>query len=85
MPEQARHDGVVGDAHPAYRTAQSARNATAMPCYKIATPRNYTHIPLTGYCSGIGDPPMRMFETVTSTMLAIAAQALVVGVVVSTL
>jgi len=26
---------------------------------------------------------MRMFETVTSTMLAIAAQALVVGVVVT--
>jgi len=29
--------------------------------------------------------PMRMFETVTSSMLAIAAQALVVGVVISTL
>ncbi|GAA3704778.1 hypothetical protein GCM10022268_13070 [Sphingomonas cynarae] len=28
--------------------------------------------------------PMRMFETVTSSMLAIAAQALVVGVVIST-
>jgi len=28
---------------------------------------------------------MRMFETVTSSMLAIAAQALVVGVVLSTL
>jgi hypothetical protein len=27
---------------------------------------------------------MRMFETVTSSMLAIAAQALVVGVVVTT-
>jgi len=35
--------------------------------------------------SGIGDLPMRMFETVTSSMLAIAAQALVVGVVISTL
>ena len=40
---------------------------------------------LTGYFSGIGDLPMRMFETVSSTMLAIAAQALVVGVVISTL
>ena len=38
-----------------------------------------------GYYSGIGDLPMRMFETVTSSMLAIAAQALVVGVVISTL
>jgi len=28
---------------------------------------------------------MRMFETVSSTMLVIAAQALVVGVVISTL
>jgi len=28
--------------------------------------------------------PMRMFETVTSSMLAIAAQALVVGVVITT-
>ncbi len=42
-----------------------------------------SHIPLAGYCSGIGDLPMRMFETVTSTMLAIAAQALVVGVVIT--
>ncbi|WP_259466902.1 hypothetical protein [Sphingomonas sp. PP-CE-3A-406] len=38
---------------------------------------------LAGYVSGIGDLPMRMFETVTSTMLAIAAQALVVGVVIT--
>jgi hypothetical protein len=45
--------------------------------------RNYTYIALAGYCSGIGDLPMRMFETVTSTMLAIAAQALVVGVVIT--
>ena len=49
----------------------------------MATTRNYAHMPLAGYCSGIGDPPMRMFETVTSTMLAIAAQALVVGVVIT--
>jgi hypothetical protein len=28
--------------------------------------------------------PMRMFETVTSSVLAIAAQALVVGVVITT-
>jgi hypothetical protein len=32
-----------------------------------------------------GDYPMRMFETVTSSMLVLAAQALVVGVVISTL
>ena len=37
-----------------------------------------------GYLAG-GDPTMRMFETVASSLLAIAAQALVVGVVVSTL
>ncbi len=54
-------------------------------CYKIATTRNYRHIAGAGYYSGIGDLPMRMFETVTSSMLAIAAQALVVGVVISTL
>ena len=64
-------------------TAPNARNAIAITCYKIATTRNYAHIPLAGYCSGIGDLPMRMFETVTSTMLAIAAQALVVGVVIT--
>ncbi|RZT47535.1 hypothetical protein EV283_3020 [Sphingomonas sp. BK036] len=67
------------------RPRQSARNAIAITCYKIATTRNYIHIPVAGYCSGIGDLPMRMFETVSSTMLAIAAQALVVGVVISTL
>ena len=65
--------------------SQRARNAIAITCYKIATTRNYIHIPVAGYCSGIGDLPMRMFETVSSTMLAIAAQALVVGVVISTL
>lgn len=37
-----------------------------------------------GYSAG-GDQTMRMFETVASSMLAIAAQALVVGVVISTL
>lgn len=37
-----------------------------------------------GYFSGIGDQTMRMFETVTSSLLAIAAQALVVGVVITT-
>lgn len=40
---------------------------------------------LAGYISGTGNPTMRMFEAVTSSMLAIAAQALVVGVVISTL
>ncbi len=68
-----------GQAH------QSARNAITISCYKIATARNYRHITDAGYYSGIGDLPMRMFETVTSSMLAIAAQALVVGVVISTL
>ena len=38
-----------------------------------------------GKDAGIGDQPMRMFETVTSSVLAIAAQALVVGVVFTTL
>ncbi len=66
-------------------THQSARNAITISCYKIATYRNYCHITDAGYYSGIGDLPMRMFETVTSSMLAIAAQALVVGVVISTL
>jgi len=65
------------------KTAPNARNAIAITCYKIATTRNYSHIALAGYVSGIGDLPMRMFETVTSTMLAIAAQALVVGVVIT--
>ena len=32
-----------------------------------------------------GDQPMRMFETAASTMLAIAAQALVVGAVITAL
>ena len=66
-------------------THQSARNAITISCYKIAIARNYRHITDAGYYSGIGDLPMRMFETVTSSMLAIAAQALVVGVVISTL
>ena len=69
----------------AARPYQSARNAITISCYKIATTRNYRHITDAGYYSGIGDLPMRMFETVTSSMLAIAAQALVVGVVISTL
>ncbi|WP_156350077.1 hypothetical protein [Sphingomonas sp. Leaf20] len=69
----------------AARPYQSARNAITISCYRIATTRNYHHIPDAGYYSGIGDLPMRMFETVTSSMLAIAAQALVVGVVISTL
>jgi hypothetical protein len=34
---------------------------------------------------GNGDYPMRMFETAASTALAIAAQALVVGVVLTSL
>ena len=67
------------------KTSQSAGNAITILCYKIATDRNYRHITDAGYYSGIGDLPMRMFETVTSSMLAIAAQALVVGVVISTL
>ena len=72
---------MLANARPKPR--QDARNAIAITCYKIATTRNYDHIPLAGYCSGIGDLPMRMFETVTSTMLVIAAQALVVGVVIT--
>ncbi|MGU3391789.1 hypothetical protein [Sphingomonas sp. M1A8_2b] len=67
------------------RTIQNARNAITITRYKIAPARNYSHIALAGYVSGIGDLPMRMFETVTSTMLAIAAQALVVGVVITAL
>lgn len=35
--------------------------------------------------SPAGDRPMRMFESVASTVLVIAAQALVVGVVITTL
>ena len=50
----------------------------------IAQTSNNYHIALAGYIAGVGDQTMRMFETVTSTMLAIAAQALVVGVVIST-
>ena len=37
-----------------------------------------------GHSAG-GDQTMRMFETVASSMLVLAVQALVVGVVVSTL
>ena len=84
-----RYDGCgcddSGRTNERREQSQSARNAIAITCYKIATARNYIHIPIAGYCSGIGDLPMRMFETVSSTMLAIAAQALVVGVVISTL
>ncbi len=82
---------MAGGARAPRRTAAFERfgpiprafDATAIACYKIATRRNYAHIRLAGYFSGIGDLPMRMFETVTSTMLVIAAQALVVGVVVT--
>jgi hypothetical protein len=42
-------------------------------------------MPVAGYFAGVGDLTMRMFETVTSSVLAIAAQALVVGVVLTTL
>ena len=84
-----RYDGCgcddSGRTNERREQSQSARNAITITCYKIATTRNYIHIPVAGYCSGIGDLPMRMFETVSSTMLAIAAQALVVGVVISTL
>jgi len=55
-----------------------------MTRYEIAQRRNDHHIPLAGYFAGIGDLPMRMFETVASTMLVLAAQALVIGVVVTT-
>ena len=51
----------------------------------IASLRNNNHIALAGYFTGIGDQHMRMFETVTSSALAIAAQALVVGVILTTL
>ncbi|MFS0771740.1 hypothetical protein [Sphingomonas sp. 1P08PE] len=61
-----------------------AQNAIVMDCYKIASNGHDRHIALAGYVAGIGDPTMRMFETVTSTMLVLAAQALVVGVVVTT-
>jgi hypothetical protein len=62
-----------------------ASDATAIACYKIASKRNHRHIAVAGYFAGNGDLSMRMFETVTSSLLAIAAQALVVGVVISTL
>ena len=83
--------GIAGGARTPRRTAAFRRfphvlrafDATAIARYKIATRRNYAHIRLAGYFSGVGDLPMRMFETVTSTMLVIAAQALVVGVVVT--
>ena len=54
-----------------------ARNIVAAQCNKV-------HLLFTGYLSGIGDQTMRMFETVTSSMLALAVQALVVGVVITT-
>jgi hypothetical protein len=62
-----------------------AADAIAIARNNVARARNETHIALAGYVTGIGDRSMRMFETVTSTMLAIAAQALVVGVVLTTL
>ena len=64
--------------------ASVASDASAIACNNVAVQRNKTHLPLTGYFSGIGDQSMRMFETVTSSMLALAAQALVVGVVITT-
>jgi hypothetical protein len=60
-----------------------APDASAIARNNVATTRNEVHLPLTGYFSGFGDQPMRMFETVTSSVLALAAQALVVGVVVT--
>jgi hypothetical protein len=38
-----------------------------------------------GYFSGMETIHMRMFETAASSLLAIAAQALVVGMVITTL
>ena len=61
-----------------------ASDAFVKPRNNIACDGNNAHLTLAGYIAGIGDQTMRMFETVTSTMLAIAAQALVVGVVIST-
>lgn len=53
-------------------------------CNNVAFSRNKSDMRLAGYFSGIGVQTMRMFETVTSSLLAIAAQALVVGVVITT-
>ena len=50
----------------------------------VAVQQHCGHLAGAGYLSGIGDQTMRMFETVTSSVLALAAQALVVGVVIST-
>jgi len=67
-------------AHPpiASGARRHARNNVAQNC-------NNHQIALAGYVAGIGDLPMRMFETVTSSALVIAAQALVVGVIISAL
>jgi hypothetical protein len=61
-----------------------APDARAAASNNIAHLCNKYHIALAGYSFGIGDRSMRMFETAASSMLAIAAQALVVGVIVST-
>jgi hypothetical protein len=62
-----------------------ASDAIAIAGNNVAPSGKDLHIARAGYSTGIGDLPMRMFETVTSTMLAVAAQALVVGVVLTTL
>jgi len=55
-----------------------------MQSYNVAPQRNILQLVIAG-TSANGDYPMRMFETAASTALAIAAQALVVGVVLTTL
>ena len=62
-----------------------APNAITCAWNNVAQNCNNCQIALAGYFSGNGDQPMRMFETVTSSALAIAAQALVVGLIVSAL
>ena len=47
--------------------------------------RNNHHLSRAGYFSGSGDLTMRMLETAVSSVLALAAQALVVGVVATAL
>ncbi|TCP35070.1 hypothetical protein [Sphingomonas sp. BK235] len=68
-----------------HRYAQLQPVQLRMSSSIIARRRNDRHVlPRRSY-PAIGDYLMRMFETAASTALAIAAQALVVGVVLTTL
>ncbi|MCU6453667.1 hypothetical protein LPN01_06220 [Sphingomonas sp. A2-49] len=84
-PSPETRYGLFRPARITPNPATIASDARARASNNIARNSNKRDSALAGYSSGIGDPSMRMFETAASSMLAIAAQALVVGVIISTL